>query len=659
MTILKYFLITLLSFIALAYLILFTSLGNRFIANIIEAKLNEALEINAQIEKFILRPSSLETTILLSKSNTIALNANFSLIDQSFNAAYQVTLDKPAELEQLLQIKLYDVIHTHGRIEGDIELFSIKGESDIADSATHYSLHVKEKALSSVKTDISDLALDKLLKLLGKSPYAQGSLNLQAELDTADMKNPLGDIHLQLTDGIINIAVMQKDFNVSLPESSFSLNSDIGLQSTLKTLKTHLDSNLAKIIIKGVYTNDTTIDASSNIRIKELALFEPLTNVALRGALNVDANIKGDKEEALLHVKSDIAKSYTKARIKLNAFEPSDIQAEIKHLDLVALLNTLHQQPYLSAGQYDGILHVSDIKNLTLSAKNKITNLRTNAPLLQKLTNMPTMPSIHASISNESTIQNNTLTAKTSLQSSLADLTLKQSTYNLDSKVASSDFSLSNLNLAKLKFATNRDLRGVMQIDGNVTKDATILMNAQSHFLGGKIDITLRNKDLHVTADKLQSLKLLHTLTYPEYFSATMTSTMDYNLKHKSGTISSRLTNGRFMSNSIMDAIRDYTHENLYKQRFKGNIESKIEDNVLITDLVLNSNNTSIVSKKGYLNTLTKQSNIRLHVKANNNPIDFHIKGNINKPNITIDASQLIKKEATKQIGNFLNSFFK
>ena len=95
---------------------------------------------------------------------------------------------------------------------------------------------------------------------------------------------------MQLENGRIDTGLMQRDFNLSLPKTEFSMQNDLKLRGPQLSYQTRFDSNLARIASKGDVTPETlATQAAFNLDFKELGLLTPLTNTPLRGPLHLEA----------------------------------------------------------------------------------------------------------------------------------------------------------------------------------------------------------------------------------------------------------------------------------------------------------------------------------------------------------------------------------
>ena len=115
---------------------------------------------------------------------------------------------------------------------------------------------------------------------------------------------------------------------------------------------------------------------------------------------------------------------------------------------------------------------------------------------------------------------------------------------------------------------------------------------------------------------------------------------------------------GLFTQNVMMDLYKQYGKQDLYKEQFNGTLKSRILDSKTDTDLDLHSKKSSILARHMLLDTKTKQVNAKIHIIANNNPLDIYLKGSMNQPDVQIDAQKIIEKEAGKQLNKLFKKLF-
>jgi hypothetical protein len=810
------------------YVLLFTPVGNGIVAPIVEAKINESVPLKATLERFDLDSSSFAITLRLSENNRVEATGDYSLFNQSLNAAYRVRLDDLTELRVLTQRPLYGRLHTDGKITGTLNKLQITGNSDLAKSDTQYTVILTEFNPSAIHARIIDAELDKMLQMVGEKPYAAANMSLEADLKSIDPKAMDGNVTLTIEKGRINTALMQHDFDLNLPKTTFVLKTDASLAGDQIAYTAKLESNLAHFVSKGKVTPDplktdlnykvntkelalfkpitdaplrgpfatkgtvagdqkemrilgdsniagskTTYDVvlqafkphrvlakiesaklakllymvdepayadgdlnvdltltdldpenlkghanvklangkfrrkvlkkayditlpatsftynldaklkgkqidydtvfASNLAridsqgtiipktvgldlgyrlaIKKLELLKPMTNAPLQGPLNLNGTVKGDKRSLTVTGKSNLAKSKTTFEATLTEFTPKAIQAEIKDLELAGALFMV-SQPHYADGVLNVDVDISDARagKLNGSINSVLSKGVVDGKVVSKAFAFKPMPRTTFSAKTATTLSGDKIETRADITSSLANVTIKQARMDLGKELLTSDYTAIVPDLDKLYFATERHLKGGITVTGDLKKGKHLDLNAHADTLGGALDANLHDDDLHADLKGIQTLDALKMLIYPQVFNASLEGTLDYNLKSQKGLFDAKLGDGQFTQNIMIDLIKQLGRVDLYKERFKGTLQTKINKELTDTNLDMRSKKSSITGKNIKLNSKTEQINAKLDVVANNNPIGVKIKGNVNKPDVKVDVSKLIKKEAEKAL---------
>ena len=127
----------------------------------------------------------------------------------------------------------------------------------------------------------------------------------------------------------------------------------------------------------------------------------------------------------------------------------------------------------------------------------------------------------------------------------------------------------------------------------------------------------------------------------------------------KKGELKAELSKGYFTQNVAFDLLRQYSTVDMYKEQYKGNTIARIDDKRIDADLALHSNRTSLTSEHAKIDTAAKSIDAKVHVVANNTPIDFRLKGALEHPGVSVDAGKMLEQEAGKQINRLLNQMLK
>ncbi len=639
--------------VGVIYTMLFTSLGNGIMKPLIETEIQKQVHLPSRLERFSMGMNGLDILLELTPKNTIALKGTYSLFTQTFDVDYDVSLRELSSLKSLTKKELNDSFYTDGNVKGDMKFVKVIGKSDVAKSNTTYKVELHDFNPTSIIAKVSNLDLASLLHILGEKKYADAAVNLNVNFKNITPHKLDGDILLLTKEGRINRAVMKKDFNIALPRTLFSMNLDAKLQGDDVDYKYLLKSNLAKISSSGkVKPEPLHVAIKYGLDVAQLAVLKPITGADIRGNLRLSGTVNGSKEKMTVDGRSDIADSKTTFTAVLKDFQPKSVQANIKDLKLQKLLYMIKQPHYADAlFDLDVAISNADVKNLQGTVKSRIKNGLLDSKYLSKAYEFKTlMPRSTFHATTTTTLHKNNIDTKADIFSTLADLYVKKAHFDMKDASLKSDYKVKVHNLNNLFFATQRHLKGNFIGTGEIKKAKDLDLTLHSDIAGGKVDAKLHNDDFHADINKLRTLEILDMLIYPKIFKSDIDAELNYNLVAQKGNLKGFLSNGTFTRNQVLDLTKQYAHIDLYKQLFKGDVSANINKENILASLDLKSNTSSITTKDTYLNSKTKRIKSVIDINANGNPLVVKLSGNVEKPKVQVDASKILKKEATKAV---------
>ncbi|OQX59136.1 MAG: hypothetical protein B5M52_04025 [Helicobacteraceae bacterium 4484_230] len=587
-------------------------------------------------------------------------NGTYQIEPMKADLGYHVDFKELALLKPVTNAPLRGPFETHGLVKGDKASMLIKGTSSVAESQTVYNVNLKEFAPEQVLLTMKHAKLDKLLYLSGKPPYASGYLNINTKLDDLNPENLQGNIKVVLSKGSFNRSVMKKDFNITLPKTDFTFKTDAKLEGERIPYKMTFDSNLAKISSKGEFVPKTVgMDLDYHVDIGRLELLKPVTGMELKGPLALKGTIKGDKKELVVNGYTDLAKSKTDFSIMLEEFKPKSVSAQMKHLRLKPLFNML-SQPHYADGSIDLQIDIPDARVGTLDGivTTTLSKGRLDGKTISKEMEMENVPNAPFSVKTHTTLSKNIIDTKTVIDSSLMSLSSKHARMDLENNLVTADYKVKIPDLKRLYFVTKQRMQGDITLFGDLRKDDHLKFTAHSDTLGGYLDAKLLDDDLHAVFKEIQTLEALDMLLYPQIFDSSLNGILDYNIASQKGVFDANLSNGRFTRNVAMDLYRQYGKRDLYKENFNGTVLSRIDQSRLDTDLFLKSRKSSISSEHMKIDSKTNRIDAKLHIVANKHPLDIYVKGNMDDPDVQIDAQKIIEKEAGKQLNKLFKKLF-
>ena len=645
------------------YLLIFSSLGNGILQPIIEKQIQEQTLSSTKLKIFSLSMSDFDILIELNQNNTIHLNGTYSLYSQSFKIVYDLKLEELKTLKKLTQTQLQSSFRTDGTVVGDLAFIKIDGKSDVANGKTSYSIELTKLNPTSIITKIQNIDLQALLFMLNQKQYASASINVDVNFKNITPHQLDGNILFITNNGTLNTKVLKKDFAITIPKNTaFNMNLDATLKGDDVDYKYILNSNLAKISSGGKITPEPlALNIKYGLNIKELALLKVITGADVRGSLKLDGNVKGTKERLIVDGKTDFAESKTKFIATLTDFIPKNLEAEIKGLKLQKALYMI-KQPHYSDGYFDLDVMISnlDMKNLQGIVKSKIYKGKLDSKYLSKTYEFKTvMPRVNFDATTYTTLNKDIIDTKVDFNSNLANLDVKNAKFKLGDGSLVSDYKVELSDLDKFYFASDRHLKGALVARGTVKKAKDLDFKMHSDIANGALNVNLHNDDLTATLKDMKTLKVLDMLLYPKIFDSLVSGDVKYNLLKEKGTFKGKLSDGRFTKNQVLDLTKKFAEIDLYKEIFKGDVNANINKEKIVGSLSLKSNKSSISTKNAKLNSKTQIIHSKLDIVANKNPFSVTLDGDVNSPDVKVNANALMKKEAKKAIKKGINKYLK
>ena len=600
---------------------------------------------------------------LTLRSNLAQADSKGSIAPKPFAAdlTYNLAFKELAMLKPLTGAPLRGPFATKGRVKGNETKLIVEGASDVAKSAAAYHAVLAHFKPQTVVAKIRHAHLDRLLYLAGEDAYAGGLLRADINLANLDPKALKGTLNAKIENGMIHPKALKRRYGIDIPASRLDGSLDAALDTKTVRYDLALDSSLAKISSKGSVIPETLgMDLTYSLYIAELGLLESMTHQPLRGPLELAGKAKGDRSRLNVAAATDLAKSDTRIKAVLENLAPRSADVTVTHLSLGRLLYQLGR-PHYADGDVTLTATLRDLREGKLdgSVQLALTRGKADVPVVAKAFEWPHFKGAAFSLHTDSVLQGDHVDSVVTFDSDLAKYRSRRIRYALAKQLLTADFTATVPDLSRLYFITERPMRGGITLEGDLRYDKTLLAHVKSDTLGGHVAATLDDSKLHAKLDALDTLQALHMLTYPEIFKSRLDGTLDYDLATKKGLLDAKLQNGRFTKNVMFDLLKQYSPVDLYRERFKGTLQSRIDDKLIDSDLFLRSNRSSLKSEHALFNAAAKTIDATIHVDANNNPIDLTLKGSVAKPDISVNAQKLLEREAGKQINRLLNDLFK
>lgn len=639
------------------YIILFTKYGNSLISSYIESKVNnEEKNIKLKVNNFKLTLKTLDFSAVINDDSSININGDLSLFKKSVDLKYDIKINDISKLKNLINQELEGAFYTNGIFKGDKQDAIIQGFSNLANSQTKYYINLSKFEISNVQLDIKDAKIEDVLKFINKPQYIKGELNLNANIRNIDINNLDGLLTATISKALVNNDVVNKEFNQTI-SSNINFQSDIhaSLINNKMEIKSELLSSVADLFINKtlVDLNNKLILSDYKIDVKNLNKLEGLIGKKLNGEFTTTGNLKFQDNIYFINGESNIFESSTIYKFELNDLVAQNIYLKIEKAKLEKLFHMLNEPIYAIGDlQVDAKIKNSSFEKMdgfiiTKIGDAKIINEVVNTVFKQELSE-----NIFFNTQIDTTLIPNQAISKIDIISDIGKIRSLKTIYDFKQKSFSSDYLLNIPSLEKIKGLTKIELRGVADVQGNIEKkDTTFSLNGNSNIIGGVFDFNIKNDVLNATLQNINIKEFLYMIKKPQIFDSKGNVKFNYEMLSKKGNLEMELLNGYFLDNNFSFLINQLLKFDLTKELYeKVSIFSDINEKIYTTNLNMKSSNTQINMKDGIFDFGQNSIDAKLNTQIKDNDLIIKLKGDISKPNISLDTKELLKNEIDKKI---------
>lgn len=639
------------------YGMLFTKYGNGIVSSYIENKINTGQnDVKLKVNDFVLTSKYLNFDASINDNSKINISGDLSLFQKSVNLKYDIKINELSTLKNLTKQEFKGPLSTSGIFIGNEEEAIIQGVSDIAQSQTKYYFNLEDFEPKNINIQVKNAKIEDLLVLLNKPQYAKGDLTIHTDIKNANLSKLDGMIIAKITDGKINNDVVNSEFNQGF-QSSINFQSEINaiLTPNKAEVKSNLISSLAEI-----FMNKTVIDLSTNniktdykIDIKNLAKLEGIVSKKLNGQFLTDGNLKAFDDTIQIEGSSDIFEGITKYNAEFINLKPSNVKFSVENARLEKLLQVINE-PIYSTGSLniDANIKNADLNKLDGTIISKIDDALVINEVANVVFKQNLQDKLNYNLEIDTNLVPNQAISKTYIETTMGNLTAQKSVYDFNGNSFSSDYLLNIADLEKLKDITKMKLKGKLDINGQISnKENNLFVTGNSNTLGGTFDFDLKNDKLNANLKNIDVQELSNMLDYSKIFDSKANFVLDYDLLVKKGNLTGKLINGHFLENDFTLLINQLTKGDLTKEVYESfDIDSKIDDKVLTSNLIMKSQNTQIISKDSVLDLKQNLIDAKFDTTIKDKTFAVKVNGETSNPKISLDAKDLLKEQLNKQL---------
>lgn len=639
------------------YGVLFTKYGNNVVASYIEDKVNTGQQdVKLKVNDFTLTLTHLNFDAWINDNSEINISGDLSLFKKSVDLKYDIKVNDLATLKNLTKQEFKGPLFTSGIFIGNDQEAIIQGTSDVAKSQTKYYFNLENYEPRNINIQVKNAKIEDLLTLLNKPTYIKGDLNILADIKNANISKLDGMIVSKIVNAKINNEIVNKEFNQTL-QAPISFQSDIN--AILTPNKAEVKSNLISSIAE-IFMNRTIIDLSTNdfktdykIDVKNLNKLEGIIAKKLNGEFLTNGSLKAFDKTIQIEGSSSVLEGITKYNAEFKDSKISNIKFAIESAKLEKLLQIINEPIYAT-----GDLNIEgDIKNANLDKLDGMINSRiTNGLIINEVANTIFKQNLIEKLNFDLYVGTNLLpnqaVSKTSLETTIGNLTTQNSVYDLKENAFNSDYLLNIPELDKLKDIVKMSLKGKLDMSGEFSsKENSILLNGKSDTLGGIFDFDLKNDKLNASLKNINIQELSSMLDYSKIFDSKANFTLDYDLLTQKGNLLGNLSNGHLLENSFVSLVDQLAKVDLTKELYETfDINTQINNRILTSNLIMKSQNTQLQIKDSILDLEKDLVDAKINTSIKDKTLDINLKGQTSFPQISIDAKDLLKEQINKQI---------
>lgn len=385
----------------------------------------------------------------------------------------------------------------------------------------------------------------------------------------------------------------------------------------------------------------------------DMAPLKALTQLALAGPIKT----QGQFVLAPDTLDMDGQLSLIKSQLQLLAHQDGDnrLQLTTQGQLLLTELTQLLQQPNYASGTLNITgqaelpnWHAKLADNLNANLSLDMNNgLLMQAPMQAFL---PLSENLPFTIKTRTKILDGNSLTHAKLESQLAQLTLDNLRYAIGQEQITSDYQLTVPDLSRLVFLTKTPLQGDITMTGTAdyTFDKQLLnLTANSNTLGGKVEATVKNKQLHARWQDLAATELSRLLKMSPIFKSRIDGTLDYALAEQQGKFSAELTDGQILPNDMSLLLNQAAKFDITREVYKTvTTQGTINQGVIIADLSMHSNLTQLTSQGARIDLNQQQVDMRLNSEIQGLTLPLDIHGPLTHPTIGTDMGTLLQHKA-------------
>lgn len=579
-----------------AYFLLFTNVGNSLLKPYVKYYMSEYTGKNIELSSFTLRVNYVDMDMKIDNKSRVVLSGDFDLFDRDFKLIYIVDAYDIETPDMIIKGKM----DLRGRIKGGMDDFNISGSGEAFNSKVEYTSKIKKMKPENLKLQMNGAKIDQMLALANKPQYASGLIDIYADIDDLRPESLSGNSKVKIHYGRVNTELMKKDFNISLPVD-FTYRGEIvsNFKGDKVVSKADLVSNIANLTLSNTLYNAAQKRFYSDyvVDIPDLNSLQTLTNIKMKGDIQIDGSIEQKKDILALNAHCDTLGG----SLDIVLYDKKG-SIEAKNIDMRYLQDMFEKKKYAS-GKLDISAEFDSIEKDDLQGKISLDIIKgkVDSKLIEDDLNITLPENLLYQCSVVSEFEDNEATSKIDLLTSMADISIQKSIYNLKNGNLQSDYLFNSHDISSFSGIAGMKLAGDIKISGNIKKSGEVLIyDAHTSSFGGEAKLAVDGKKASVIANGVKIAKLLYMAGVKKYAFGLVDIDGDINkvgTQDTNGNFSLKLKEGRVDVELIQKDFK--TKGKLPKDfAYSADIQGNIDKGKVVSKVLIDSDIAQIRTQK-------------------------------------------------------------
>jgi len=284
--------------------------------------------------------ASVKSDLITSLLDVFVNNTEINLSNGNIVSDYKLDLKSLSKLEGIIGTKLNGSFLTNGNLTMKNNEIEVNGDSNIFESLTSYSVKLLDNKAEYIKLNINNAKIDKLLHVLNQPIYADGILNINADVTNGNIESLDGTIETQILKGRIINPVANTVFKQNLKqEITFKVDANTALIPNQAITQSKITTTLANLNIKKAVFDfkDSSLNSDYLLEIPKLENLYDITSTKMRGAIDINGDLLSKNNSLLLTGKSELLDGNLDFSLKNN-----DFHADLKDVQIKKLTHMLY-----------------------------------------------------------------------------------------------------------------------------------------------------------------------------------------------------------------------------------------------------------------------------------------------------------------------------